>query len=206
MRVSREQMAENRRTILDAASRLFRERGFDSVTVAEVMQAAGLTHGGFYGYFRSKDELIAGALADVLTRRPEPSGDLAAFAAGYLSQTHRDNRAGGCPTAALAAETTRLTGEARTEMTTGLKRQIERLSHIAPGEDATQKRQAAIGSWAAMVGAMILARVSDDPALSGEVLDQTKAWLAAQADDHGKLNSRTGLRAEQLRRRDRGRA
>ncbi len=185
MRVSREQMAENRRTILDAASRLFRERGFDSVTVAEVMQAAGLTHGGFYGYFKSKDELIAGALADVLAKRPEPSGDLAAFAAGYLSPTHRDNRAIGCPTAALAAETVRLDGGARTEMTTGLKRQIERLSRIAPGDNAIRQRQAAIGSWAAMVGAMILARVSDDPALSSEVLDQTRAWLATQADDHG---------------------
>jgi TetR/AcrR family transcriptional regulator, transcriptional repressor for nem operon len=185
MRVRREQVAENRRAILDAASRLFRERGFDSVTVAEVMQAAGLTHGGFYGYFKSKDELIAGALADVLARRPEPPGNLAAFAAGYLSQTHRDNRAGGCPTAALAAETARLTGNARTEMTTGLKRQIERLSRIAPGEDAVQKRQVAIGSWAAMVGAMILARVSDDPTLSGEVLDQTQAWLATQVGDQG---------------------
>jgi TetR/AcrR family transcriptional repressor of nem operon len=181
MRVSREQMAENRRTILDEAGRLFRERGFDSVTVAEVMQAAGLTHGGFYGYFKSKDELIAGALADVLARRPDPPGDLAAVAAGYLSQTHRDNRAAGCPTAALAAETVRLAGDARTEMTTGLKRQIERLSRIAPGENAAQKRQAAIGSWAAMVGALILARVSDDLALSDEILDQTKSWLAAQS-------------------------
>jgi TetR/AcrR family transcriptional repressor of nem operon len=193
MRVSGEQMTENRRTILDAASRLFRERGFDSVTVAEVMQAAGLTHGGFYGYFKSKDELIAGAVADVLMKRPEPSGDLAAFAAGYLSQTHRDNRAGGCPTAALAAETGRLTGDARTEMTKGLKRQIERLSRIAPGEDAVQKRQAAIGSWAAMVGAMILARVSDDPALSRELLNKTKAWLTPRPMIKDRRNSRTGL-------------
>src|SRR6202140_356384 len=115
MRVSREQGAENRQTILKAAGRLFRERGFDSVTVAEIMQAAGLTHGGFYGYFRSKDELIVGALADIHARRPEPSGDLATYAAGYLSQTHRDNRAVGCPTAALAAETIRLAGGARAE-------------------------------------------------------------------------------------------
>jgi TetR/AcrR family transcriptional repressor of nem operon len=181
MRVSREQVAENRRTILEAASRLFRERGFEAVTVAEVMQAAGLTHGGFYGYFASKEALIADALADVLSKRPEPSGDLASYAAGYLSRSHRDNRAAGCPTAALAAETVRLTGGARTEMTMGLKRQIERLSRIAPGENADEKRQAAIGGWAAMVGAMILARVSDDPALAGEVLDQTQAWLAARA-------------------------
>jgi TetR/AcrR family transcriptional regulator, transcriptional repressor for nem operon len=180
MRVSREQVTENRRTILEAASRLFRERGFEAVTVAEVMQAAGLTHGGFYGYFASKDALIAGALADVLSRRPEPPGDLAVFAADYLSATHRDNRAGGCPTAALAAETIRLPGGPRTEMTSGVRRQIERLSRIAPGKTEAQKRQAAIGSWAAMVGAMILARVSDDPALSGEILDETQAWLKAK--------------------------
>jgi len=189
MRVSREQVTENRRAILEAAGRLFREHGFEAVTVAEIMQAAGLTHGGFYGYFASKDELIAGALADVLAKRPEPSGNLATYAAGYLSPTHRDNRAGGCPTAALAGETIRLAGRARAEMTTGLKRQIERLTRIATGETAAQKRQAAIGSWAAMVGGMIMARVSDDPALSGEILDQTRAWLEAQGKDHEQRDS-----------------
>jgi len=182
MRVSREQVAENRRRILEAAGRLFRQHGFEAVTVAEIMQAAGLTHGGFYGYFASKKALFAGALADVLAKRPAPSGHLAAYAAGYLTRKHRDNRAGGCPVAALAAETIRLPGDARTEMTTGLKRQFERLSRIAPGETGAQKRRAAIGSWAAMVGAMIMARVSDDPALSGEILEQTHAWL----EDQGK--------------------
>lgn len=182
MRVSREQVAENRRKILDAAGRLFRERGFESVTVAEVMAAAGLTHGGFYGYFKSKEELISAALADVLARRAELPADLASFAASYLSPSHRDNRASGCPTAALAAETVRLAGDARTEMTAGLRRQIERVSRIAPGEDAAERRRVAIGSWAAMVGAMVLARVSDDPALSGEILDQTKIWLASLSE------------------------
>jgi TetR/AcrR family transcriptional regulator, transcriptional repressor for nem operon len=190
MRVSREQVAENRRTILEAAGRLFRERGFDAVTVAEVMQAAGLTHGGFYGYFKSKDELIAAALADVLKSAAGPANDLSTYAAGYLSPTHRDNRAGGCATAALAAETIRQNGDARSEMTTGLKRQIERLTRVSAGENAAEKRRAAIGSWAAMVGAMILARVSDDPALSGEVLDQTRAWLAVRDEDGKQRKSR----------------
>jgi len=187
MKVSREQVAENRRTILEAASRLFRERGYESVTVAEIMKSAGLTHGGFYGYFASKDQLIAGALADVLSKRPEPTGGLADFAAGYLSPSHRDNRAGGCPTAALAAETVRLAGEPRAEMTAGVKRQIARLSRIAPGETDAQKRQAAIGSWAAMMGAMILARVSDDPGLSAEILEQTQSWLATHTKDQSGL-------------------
>jgi TetR/AcrR family transcriptional repressor of nem operon len=185
VRVTGERMAEHRRAILEAAGRLFREHGFEAVTVAEIMQAAGLTHGGFYRHFTSKDALFAGALGDVLAKGPEPSGDLAAYAENYLSAGHRDNRAGGCPTAALAAETARLAGSARTEMTNGLKRQIERLSRIAPGENAARKRQAAIGGWAAMVGAMILSRVSDDPALSDEVLEQTRAWLSARADGDG---------------------
>jgi TetR/AcrR family transcriptional repressor of nem operon len=70
-------------------------------------------------------------------------------------------------------------------MTSGVRRQIERLSRITPGKTEAQKRQAAIGSWAAMVGAMILARVSDDPALSGEILDQTQAWLKAKPENRG---------------------
>jgi TetR/AcrR family transcriptional repressor of nem operon len=192
MKVSREQVTENRRTIVEAAGRLFRERGFEAVTVAEIMKAAGLTHGGFYGYFESKDELIAEALAEALTRTTTgPLGDLATYASGYLSRTHRDDLAHGCPTAALAAETIRQTGGARTVMTTGLKQQIERLSRVASGKNTAQKRRTAIGSWAAMVGAMILARASDDPKLSDEVLDQTRAWLEAQAKDHGRRNSRS---------------
>jgi TetR/AcrR family transcriptional regulator, transcriptional repressor for nem operon len=199
MRVSNEQVMENRRTILDAAGRLFRERGFEAVTVAEIMKAAGLTHGGFYGYFESKDELIAEALADALTRtRTGRLGDLAKYRAEYLSRRHRDDRAHGCPTAALAAETIHHAGGARAVMTAGIKQQIERFSRVAPGENAAQKRRTAIGSWAAMVGAMILARASDDPALSDELLEQTGAWLEAQVNDHGRRNS--GSRSTKTRR------
>ena len=72
-------------------------------------------------------------------------------------------------------------------MTAGVKRQIARLSRIVPGETDGQKREAAIGSWAAMVGAMILARVSDDPMLSAEILEQTRSWLAKRAEDQGGL-------------------
>jgi TetR/AcrR family transcriptional repressor of nem operon len=181
MKVSREQVEENRRKILEAASRLFRARGFEAVTVAEVMKAAGLTHGGFYGYFKSKDDLIAQALADVLRIASEGerlSGvDLGVYAKNYLSPPHRDDFGGGCPTAALGAETIRQAPEARAAMTAGLRQQIERLTPTAPGSTPAQKRQAAIGSWAAMVGAMILARLSDDPRLSDEVLAQTRAWI-----------------------------
>jgi TetR/AcrR family transcriptional regulator, transcriptional repressor for nem operon len=174
MRVSREQMAENRRRILDAAVRLFRARGFQDVTVAEVMAAAGLTHGGFYGHFRSKDDLIARALAHALSDGPTEL-ELARFTDRYLTTAHRDDRAGGCAVAALGGETGRQSADARAAMTTALRQQIARLTRGGdPALPEPERRQAAIAGWAALVGAMVLARVCDDPELSAEVLEATR--------------------------------
>ena len=187
MRVSREQVAENRRTILDVASRLFRTQGFDAVTVADVMKAAGLTHGGFYGYFKSKDDLIAQTLTHALANSASASSssgadtDLAHYAAAYLSPAHRDNVAAGCLIAALGAEAVRQTPEARAAMATGLREQIERVAANAPHLDAAVARRNAIGSRAAMLGAVILARLTQDPKFSDEVLEETKAWILENA-------------------------
>ena len=180
MKTSRDQMADNRRRILAAAATLFRDRGFDAVTVADIMRDAGLTHGAFYGYYASKQDLIAAALADALQgSAADQAPDLAAYAAFYLSASHAADRAHGCPVAALAAETARLDGDARTAMTLSLRRQIARLAEMSPGDTLDQKRRAAIAGWAAMVGALILARVSNDPALSDEILENTRATLGA---------------------------
>jgi TetR/AcrR family transcriptional repressor of nem operon len=189
MKVSREQVAANRQTILEAAGHLFRAQGFEAVTVADVMKAAGLTHGGFYGYFKSKDDLIAQTLAHVSAEGPAEI-DLARYAESYLSQRNYQNVAGGCPMAALGCETTRQTPEARAAMTKGLRQHIERLSRSAKGKTAAEKRRAAIGSWAAMVGAMIMARFSDDPKLSEELLAQTRAWIAGAATSRGRTVTR----------------
>jgi TetR/AcrR family transcriptional repressor of nem operon len=178
MKVSREQVAENRQKILEAASQLFRARGFEDVTVAEVMGAAGLTHGGFYGHFASKEELIAEALAYTLARAPGTDRDLAAYADAYLSPAHRDNRAGGCAFAALGGEAVRESPETRATMTESLRRQITRFTQSAPGDTPAERRQAAIASWAAMIGGVMLARIADDPKLSDEVLRATRAWIA----------------------------
>jgi TetR/AcrR family transcriptional repressor of nem operon len=179
MKVSREQMAENRRRILDAASRLFRDKGFAAVSVAEVMNAAGLTHGGFYGHFSSKDDLVAQTLAHVLAVDTVGGRDIGAYVDDYVSPRHRDNAAGGCPTACLAAAIRHQTPAARSAMAEGLRSQIDRISKALPGLDAADRRRAAIGSWAAMVGAVILSRAIDDPTLSDEVLEQTRAWIKA---------------------------
>lgn len=177
MRVSREQVQKNKQTILEAASQLFRERGFESVTVTDVMKSAGLTHGGFYGYFKSKDDLIAQALAHALKGNSPIPTDLNDVAAQYLSPAHRDDFACGCPLAALASEAIRQPGDIRTEMTAGLKCQIERLTGITHGTDALSKRRAAIGNIAAMVGALILSRMCDDQHLSDEILNETRSWI-----------------------------
>lgn len=181
MKVSREQMAENRTRILDTASRLFRDRGFETVTVSEVMKAAGMTHGGFYGHFSSKDDLIAQTVAHSLAPPAGEASDLGAYLDAYLSPYHRDRAATGCPTAGLAGLLPYQTPAARIAMSEGLRHQIERLAAIMPAADSDDQRTAAIGSWAAMVGAVILARATDDTALSDEILTRTRAWIAQEA-------------------------
>jgi TetR/AcrR family transcriptional repressor of nem operon len=186
MRVTREKMAENRSRILGAASRLFREKGFDAVSVAEVMSAAGLTHGGFYGHFASKDDLVAQALAHVLAFDGSGEGaDLGGYLDAYLSSEHRDNAAEGCPTASMVADIRHQSAAARKAMTEGLRSQINRIAEVLTDVPAADRRRAAIGSWAAMVGAVIFARAIDDPALSDEVLEQTRAWVAAGSSRGG---------------------
>ncbi|QXI25962.1 TetR/AcrR family transcriptional regulator [Pseudomonas vanderleydeniana] len=177
MKVSREQVAQNRLKILEAAGRLFREHGYESVSVAQVMKAAGMTHGGFYGYFASKDELVVEALAYVATTSPAVGGDLAGYIERYLSGPHRDDCAGGCPLAGLAAETRRQSDEARAQMTRSIAGQLERLAQDMPGDSAEAVRRAATGSLATMVGALVLARVCDNPQLAAQLLDDSRDWL-----------------------------
>lgn len=177
MRVTREQMAQNRLRILDAASELFREKGFEAVTVAEVMNAAGLTHGGFYGHFSSKDDLVAKAIEHVFKVDTSVPFDLPDYVERYLSPLHRDNPGHGCPTAGMVAETRHQSDVARKVMSAGTRAQIDRLSDGFSGEPA-ERRRLAIVSWAAMVGAMMISRGISDPKLSDELLSETRTWIA----------------------------
>jgi TetR/AcrR family transcriptional repressor of nem operon len=179
MKVSREQMAENREAILKAAGQLFRARGFDSVGVAEVMNAAGFTHGGFYGHFSSKDDLIAETLAYLL-RTAGRDLDFKSFVDQYLSPRHRDNAASGCPTAALAADARQQSSATRKVLASAMHRHFESLGKAFGGKRAAERRRAAIGSWSAMLGAVILARAIDDPELSDDILKETRAWIASK--------------------------
>ena len=188
MRVSREKFAETRRRILDAAARLFREKGFDGIGLGDIMKAAGLTHGGFYGHFGSKEDLQAQALSLALARSvtdwsqlidSAPARPLSALAGQYLCPDHRENVGEGCALAALGVDTAREGERVRRALTAGLEPLLALLSNVMPGRSRAQRRRKAIVTIAEMVGAIILARAVNDPALSAEILAATAEFIGS---------------------------
>lgn len=173
MRVSRQQAAENRERILDAASRLIRERGIAGVGVDALAEAAGMTHGSVYSQFGAKERLAAEALTRALAGSAERAAgfaSLADYAANYLSPRHRDARGGGCAIAALGGEVPRHDGAVRDGFTEGVRRMAGRVAALMPElADADRDRQA-LAHVATLVGALVLARAVDDPALSARIL------------------------------------
>lgn len=173
MRVSRQRAAENRERIVDAAARMFREHGFDGVGVDAIMNGAGLTHGGFYGHFESKDDLAAAAVTRALERSVEKQSrymTLDEIVSDYLSEQHRADRANGCAIAALGAEIVRRPGGVRPAVTEFLRGQIDRFTGLLGNGTAASRRKRAITTLSGIVGALMLARAVDDPALSDEIL------------------------------------
>ena len=180
MRVSKEQAAENRERILKATARLIRERGILGAGVDALTEAAGMTHGGLYSQFGSKERLIEEALADVIAEKGREMGDvdLSNYVSSYLSGEHRDAPGRGCPIAALCSEMPRQSEGVRTRFTAGLRGMISALSE-RHGSGAKQRKrdEAAIAMVASLVGALVLARAVNDPKLSYDILRATKASL-----------------------------
>ena len=180
MRVTPEKAAENREQIVAAAAKLFSEKGFDAVGVDAVMGQLGLTHGGFYRYFRSKQELAAAAIAHrlaITAARQDRAQTWPDYVDAYLSEDHRDNPAEGCPIAALAADVARQGDKVRDELTADLPGALERLGERMPAGGPAPRRAQAIGALAGMVGALVLARAVNDPALSSEILATMRTAL-----------------------------
>jgi TetR/AcrR family transcriptional regulator, transcriptional repressor for nem operon len=191
MRVSRQKAAENRERIIDAAGALFREKGFDGIGVADIMKAAQLTHGGFYGHFASKDDLVAQASQRAMARAAmnwtnvtasAPKNPYAALLEHYLSPRHRDDPGHGCAFAALSAEAARCGKPVRSAFASGLEGLIEIITKAVPGRSKSGRRRKAVAAVAELVGALMLARAVDDPALSNEILDAAKQELLAAAN------------------------
>jgi TetR/AcrR family transcriptional repressor of nem operon len=174
MRYPAEETAAKHDRIVKEASRLFRERGFENVTVAEVMKAAGLTHGAFYAHFGSKEELQAAAIAygqalsAAQAQQRGTKNQTGSYAERYLSRRHRDNPGDGCTMAALAQEVAR----SAPELKTAFERGFEEILGANGGN-----RKEAIFQSAALIGGVVLARAVQDPKLSDEILESVRQKL-----------------------------
>ncbi|MDX3899526.1 MAG: TetR family transcriptional regulator [Sphingobium sp.] len=184
MKVSREQARRNREAVVEAASRLFRARGVEGVAIGEVMRAGGMTHGGFYNQFPSKDALAAEACALALEGSVARWRSIAEEAGGadgakaivrdYLSARNRDAPETGCALVSLGAEAARRGGGMAVALREGLDGLVD--AYAAAGG---VERDAALAAVAQMVGAMMLARAVDDEALSDRLLAATRTALTA---------------------------
>ncbi|MEU5632423.1 TetR/AcrR family transcriptional regulator [Streptomyces rishiriensis] len=185
MRVTKAQAEQNRAHIVATASRLFRERGYDGVGVAELMAAAGFTHGGFYKHFRSKADLMAEASASGLSQTVARAQGLdpAEFVQRYVSREHRDGRSDGCTIAALGGDAARQPADIRTEFAAGIENLLTALqSQGATPGDADQRaaRMTVIDMLAHSVGAIMLSRACPDGSpLADEILDVCRKEILA---------------------------
>lgn len=180
MKVSKETIARHREALLTAATRLFRDKGFDKVGIAEIASAAGLTHGAFYTHFASKDELCAEAAAESLRRSAETlaaTGDRRAYVEAYLSPRHARDRRNGCPMAAFSGDVPREGPQVRAAFSQGLDHMIDTVAKGLTPEGTRPSRAQAIASIATMVGALVLARTAAEPSLRDEILDAARAKL-----------------------------
>ncbi|MBB4408111.1 MULTISPECIES: TetR/AcrR family transcriptional regulator [Agrobacterium] len=179
MRVSRAQAEENRDRIITVASRLFREHGFDGIGLKDLMKGAGLTQGGFYKQFTSKDDLAALASRRALesaTRRwsaaaADTSDPLEAVMAFYLSKDHRGEKAEGCPLVALGADAARQSADVRRPFEDGIRAHFEILDELMGDADSSSPSEKAMAILSMMVGAVTLSRIIEDESLSERVLD-----------------------------------
>jgi len=184
MRVSREKAAENRERILTEAARLFRERGLAGVGVDALADAAGLTHGGLYSQFGSKERLAAEALEHALAASAARTGlaaDLPDYAARYLSASHRDAPGGGCALAALGCEVPRHAGAVRRSFTEGVRRMVQRIKALLPTTTRRDREAEALATAATLVGALILARAVDDREFSDRILAAARERITSHA-------------------------
>ncbi|CAG9176694.1 TetR/AcrR family transcriptional regulator [Cupriavidus pinatubonensis] len=190
-RASREQADKNREAIEQASSRLFRERGLNGVSVAELMAGAGLTHGGFYGHFASKDALAAQACRRAFEeatgrwerRIDRAAGDQQAMLANlvepYLTRAHCDNPGQGCAAASLASDVAREPADkpVRLAYREGFKALVGDMEATVASDSAETRHKEALIRMAMLVGAVTLARAVEGDTISDTILDAVRERL-----------------------------
>ena len=186
MRVSRAQAEENHQAVINAASKLFREHGFDGIGLKDLMKGAGLTQGGFYKQFASKEDLIAQASgrsmemamqrwSDAAAKKPE--APLEAVIAFYLSPQHLGEKAEGCPIVALGADAARQGPEVKTKFEAGVKDHLRMLTELTGTAGDGQPSDKAMVLLSLMVGALTLSRAVNDQALAQNLLEAVTAQV-----------------------------
>jgi TetR/AcrR family transcriptional repressor of nem operon len=183
MRLSREAKARHHEAITSAASKMLRDRGIEGTSVIDLMRAVGLTHGGFYRHFKSKDELVASstmkAFDEVVQRFEKRTADggphaaLIAYVLEYLSDVHRDDPALGCMVAACGADASRQGAIIREAFTIGIRKLLDL---AAEGLSCPEEKRAerAIELGALMLGALVMARATNDADFSGSIFAEAR--------------------------------
>ncbi|MEV6995104.1 TetR/AcrR family transcriptional regulator [Streptomyces sp. NPDC093228] len=195
--VSKQKVAQNRQAIIEAAERLFRERGVEAVGLVELMAAAGLTRGGFYNHFASKaalvEEVVIRAMADggeqlaatLDSSRQRGTDPIEDEIDWYLSARHRADIGNGCPNAGFLGDAPRLDGEARSQYAAGLSANLRRFSAAIQQETGLDEEEAwahALAWFGQMAGALLLSRAvsAEDPDLSDQLLAAARQDLLAR--------------------------
>jgi TetR/AcrR family transcriptional repressor of nem operon len=199
MRVSRAQAAENRETVINVASRLFREHGFDGIGLKDLMEGAGLTQGAFYKQFASKEDLAAQAsrraMASGVNRlsaaaAANPKDPLSAVVAIFLSTDHREERMDGCPIVALGSDAARQGSNVKASFEAGIRKYLELLDRWVGEADGEEPSGKAMAILSTMVGAVVLSRAVNDEQLSKQFLQaaaKSVMGLSAGAAQKGQL-------------------
>lgn len=176
--------------ILQAATRAIRRSGYAGTSVADIMRKAGLTHGGFYAHFASREAMLAEAadragsetvaLLEQFASAVPPEDGYRTLLKTYLSRTHVERAETGCPVAALGSEMPRQAPEVREAATRRIKNMIDLVTRYVPAEDESAGRRKALATTATMIGALVLARAVDDRQLGDDVLAAALEQLTGQ--------------------------
>lgn len=191
MRYSKEHKLETHARIVKKASVRLREKGAHGIGVADLMKDAGLTHGGFYAHFDSREALVIEAFAYAMDRstdrwrqlagQAEPEQRLATIVDVYLSPQHRDNPGHGCAVPALSAEIARESPKTRKAFAAKLDQMIEMISEQFPGSPGKEARKHAMAALATMMGTIVMARVAGNGELSEELLSAGREAVLERA-------------------------
>ncbi|WP_185823305.1 TetR/AcrR family transcriptional regulator [Xanthomonas sp. GW] len=198
MKVSKAQAQANRAHIVETASALFRERGYEGIGVADLMAAAGFTHGGFYKHFRSKADLMAEATTCGIAQTVMlvDGVDAPEFVRRYVSRAHRDARAAGCTMAALGSDAAREPETVRSAFADGVEAVLatmERGDAAATGASPADARAARLDMLAHALGAIVMSRACpDDSPLADEILAACRANMLAALDTAPAASTRSG--------------